>query len=44
MVEGHIVYNSFYYSNQCIKKIGDTPGTMVWDNQLDEDKKEAEIL
>ena len=29
MAEGHIVYESFYYANEYIKQIDDTPGEVV---------------
>ena len=31
MVEGYIVYESFYYANDYIKQIDDTPGVAIWD-------------
>ena len=44
MVEGYIVYELFYYASEYIKKIYDTPGEMVWDDQRHEDKRKGEIL
>jgi hypothetical protein len=44
MVEGYIVYESFYYASEYIKQINDTPGIVVWDDQWDEDKREGELL
>jgi hypothetical protein len=44
MAEGYIVYESFYYASEYIKKIDDTPGEVVWDDQQDEDKREGELL
>jgi hypothetical protein len=38
MVDGYIVYESFYYSSEYIKKIDDTPGVVVWDEKHDADK------
>lgn len=43
-VEGFIVYDSFYYASEYIKKIYDTPGAIVWEEELDEDKSEGELL
>ena len=36
MVEGYIVYDSFYYANEYIKQIYDTQGPIVWEEALDE--------
>lgn len=44
MEEGYIVYESSYYASEYIKKINDTLGTVVWDNQLDEEKREGELF
>ena len=44
MVEGYEVYKSIYYANEYIKKIDDTLGKVVLDDQLDEDKREEELL
>ena len=44
MVQGHIVYKSLYYANEYIKKIHDTPEAVVWEDQLDEDKRKGELL
>jgi hypothetical protein len=44
MVEGYIVYESFYYASEYIKQIDDTPGGVVWDDHWDEDKREGELL
>jgi hypothetical protein len=44
MAEGYIVYESFYYVSEYIKKIENTPRAVVWDDQQDEDKREGEIL
>ena len=35
---------SFYYSSEYIKQIDDTPGVVVWEEQLDEDKRKRELL
>jgi hypothetical protein len=43
MVDGYIVYDSFYYASEYIKQIDDTPGAVVWDDQQDEDKREWEL-
>ena len=42
--EGYIVYKSFYYASVYIKQIDDTPRALVWEDQLDEDKREDEVL
>jgi hypothetical protein len=44
MVEECIVYESFYYASEYIKKIDDTPRVVVWDNKLDEDKRKGKLL
>ena len=44
MVEGYIVYESLYYPSEYIKKINDTPRVVIWDDQLDEDKSEVDLL
>ena len=44
MEEGYILYGSFYYASEYIKKINHTLGTPIWDNQRDEDKREGELL
>jgi hypothetical protein len=44
MVEGYIVYKSFYYASEYIKKIDDTEGAFVWDDDQDEEKREGELL
>ena len=44
MAEGYISYESFYYVSEYIKKIDDTPGVVVWDDQWDEDKREGKLL
>ena len=33
MTKGYIVYESFYYANEYIKKIEKTLGTLVWDDE-----------
>jgi hypothetical protein len=33
----------FYYANEYIKQIDDTPKVVVWDDQHDEDKREGEL-
>ena len=40
----NIVYESLYYASEYVKKLNDTPGAVVWDDQLDEEKKEGELL
>ena len=44
MEKGYIVYALFYYASEYIKKIDDTPTTVVWEDQLDEDKREWVLL
>jgi hypothetical protein len=44
MVEGYIVYESFYYASEYIKQIDDTLGGVVWDDHQDEEKREGELL
>ena len=44
MVEGYITYKLFYYSSEYIKKIDDTIGEVVWEEELDEDKREGDLL
>jgi hypothetical protein len=44
MAEGYIVYKSFYYVNEYIKKISNTEGEVVGDDHQDEDKREGELL
>jgi hypothetical protein len=44
MAEGYIVYESFYYASEYIKKIDDTTGEVIWDDHQDEDKREGELL
>jgi hypothetical protein len=44
IVEGYILCESSYDSNEYIKKIHDTLGIVVWEDELDEDKGEGEIL
>ena len=33
MADGYLVYESFYYANEYIKKIDNRPGTLVWDDE-----------
>jgi hypothetical protein len=44
IAKGDIVYESFYYVSEYIKKIDDTLGEVVWDDQWDENKREGELL
>ena len=44
MAEGYIVYESFYYSSEYIKKIDDTPRAVVWEEEIYEDKRKGELL
>ena len=43
MVEGCIVYDSFYYASEYTMQIDDTLGEVDWKEQLDEDKREGEL-
>ena len=44
IVQGYIVYDSFYYASEYIKQIDHTPTTVIWDDEHDEDKREVEVL
>jgi hypothetical protein len=44
MMEGYIVYNSFYYANEYIKQIENTLGVVVWDEKQYENKREGKLL
>jgi hypothetical protein len=44
MEKGYIVYESFYYAKEHIKKIDDTTCAFIWDYHQDEDKREGELL
>ena len=44
MAEGYISYESFYYASEYIKQIDNRPSVVIWDNQMDEDKREGESL
>jgi hypothetical protein len=44
MVEGYIVYESYYYANDYINQIDETLGAVFWDDQWDEDKREGDVL
>ena len=44
MENGYILYESFYYASQYIKKINDTPGVAILDDECDEEKREGELL
>ena len=43
MMEGYIVYELFYDGNEYIKKIENTPGVVVRDEQHDKDKREEDL-
>ena len=43
-VKGYIIYETFYYALEYIKKINDTPSTVVWDDPHDKAKREWELL
>ena len=44
MAEGYISYESFYYVSEYIKQINNRPGAVIWSDELDEDKREGELL
>ena len=44
MEEGYISYDYFFYASEYIKQIDNTPGEMIWDDEMDEDKREGELL
>jgi hypothetical protein len=44
MKEGYIVYESFYYASEYIKKIDNTTEAFVWDDHQDEEKMEGTLL
>ena len=43
-VEGYFLDDSLYYASEYIKKINDTQGVVVWEEELDEDKREGVLL
>ena len=44
MEEEYIVYESFYHASAYIQKTDGTLGAVVWEDQLDEGKREGELL
>ena len=44
IAEGYISYDSFYYANEYIKQIDNALGTVIWDDERDEEKREGELL
>ena len=44
MVEEYISYESFYYASEYIKQINNRPGAVIWNDEMDEDKREGEFL
>ena len=44
MAEWYISYESFYYASEYIKQIKNIPGTVIWDDERDEEKREGELL
>ena len=44
MAEGYILYESLYYASEYIKKIDNRPGAVIWDDEMDEGKREGELL
>ena len=44
MAEGYILYESFYYASEYIKKIKKTLVVDIWDDERDEEKREGELL
>ena len=44
MAEGYILYEYLYYASEYIKQIDNRKGAVIWDDQMDEDKREGELL
>ena len=44
MVEGYISCEYFYYASEYIKQIDNRLGAVIWDDEMDEDKREGELL
>ena len=44
IVEGYMVNESLYYASEYIKKIDHTPGSVIWDDEHDEEKREGKLL
>jgi hypothetical protein len=44
MEDEYITYDSFYYSSEYIKQVENTKGTVIWDDESDEKKREGELL
>ena len=44
MAEGYISYEPLYYVSEYIKQINNKPGAVIWDDHMDEDKREGELL
>ena len=44
MENGYILYESFYYASEYIKKIKHTLGVVIWADEHDEDKREGKLL
>jgi hypothetical protein len=44
MVEGYIVYESFYYSNKYNKKINEREGAVIWDDHQYVEEREGKLL
>jgi len=44
MAKGYIAYESFYYASEYIKQINNKLGTVIWDKEMDEYKREVEII
>lgn len=44
MVEAYIEHASFSYASEYIKKIENTLGVVVWDDERDEEKRKGELL
>ena len=40
MVKGYIIYDSFYYASEYIRKLDNTPGAVILDDEHGEDKME----
>ena len=44
MAEGFLVYESLYYASEYIKKIDFTPREVVLEEELDEEKREGDLV
>jgi len=44
MADGYISYVAFYYADEYIKHIKNTLGAKIWDDKMDEYKREGKFL